>query len=285
MGRGCDCSTTREPGWRNAMGFLRRLIVCSGAAVCVVVLIGIVGCAQKNQSSEDPVTVMAASSLVDVLPPIVQRTEREQGVQIRLVFAASSTLARQIEAGVPADVFFSADERWLDYLAQRGLVDADATAVPIGNRLVLIAPADAASIASAVEVSVERAIAGVPPSTRIVIGDPAHVPAGRYARAALQALGLWETLSGRLAYADNARAALALVARGEAALGVVYATDVALSDDVRVVSAIPSAPAHPVRYAVGLTNRNASGRTRAVFDALIDDASRRAFGAAGFELL
>ena len=173
-----------------------------------------------------------------------------------LVFAASSTLARQIEQGAPADLFLSADEQWMDYAEQRGLILPETRRAVLGNALVLIAPAD--SRAGPVTLTPGAELAKLlGDDGRLAVGDPAHVPAGIYAAAALTSLGLWQALAPRLARAENVRAALLLVERGEAPLGIVYATDAAASRRVRVLGTFPADSHPPISYPFALTQRGA----------------------------
>jgi molybdate transport system substrate-binding protein len=206
-------------------------------------------------------TVFAAVSLTDALRAVAQQWQGAGNPAPRLSFAASSALARHIEQGAPADLFLSADEPWMDYLQQRNLV-ANATRIsPLANALVLVAPADA----PVREVALARgsdlaALLGA--NGRLAVGDPAHVPAGRYARAALEWLGQWSALQPRLARADNVRAALLLVERGEAPLGIVYATDAAASRGVRVLATFPAGSHPAISYPFAITRR-AEGNAQA----------------------
>ena len=188
------------------------------------------------------VTIFAAISLQDAL-----RAMARPGW--RLSLAASSALARQMEQGAPADIFLSADEAWMDWAAERRLVVPESRVTPLGNALVLVAGM------GATPVSIEAL-----PSTagRIAVGDPAHVPAGRYAAEALGRLGLLAALSPRFARADNVRAALLLVERGEAPYAIVYATDARAAPSLRVIATFPAGTHTPVRYAFALTPRGAA---------------------------
>jgi molybdate transport system substrate-binding protein len=161
---------------------------------------------------------------------------------IRLSLAGSSTLARQIEAGAPADLYFSADLQWMDYLQKKGLI-ADSTRIDLlGNSLAFIAPKGEA-------LAVDLLSAGPPHfSGRLALGDPAHVPAGRYARQALENLGWWNSLSQRLAPAPDVRAALAYVERGQCSLGLVYATDARISERVKTIAILPDSLHQPIVY-------------------------------------
>jgi len=207
-------------------------------------------------------TVFAAASLTDAMNEAGQEFQRSQGITVRFSFASSSTLARQIEAGAPAGVVALASDDWVDYLATRDGIQADTRTHAIGNRLVLIAPTDNAEPLSDPPTADEfTAILGL--AGRLAMGDPAHVPAGIYARQALEHLGLWQAVADRLAPTDNVRAALALVARGEAALGVVYATDAAIAPDVRVLSTLPGTSHAPITYPFAITRDGDSAEARA----------------------
>jgi molybdate transport system substrate-binding protein len=201
-------------------------------------------------ADEDGVTVFAAASLTDVMQEVAGAYAASGAVAPRLSFAASSVLARQIEAGAKADVFFSADQEWMDYLASRALIRADTRRDVLSNRLVLIAPAD-----SATRLTIARGFAlGAALGTgRLATGDPDFVPVGRYARAALMTLGVWGEVADRLVRTENVRVALAYVARGEAPLGIVYATDARAEPGVRVVDTFPPGTHQSITYPVAAT--------------------------------
>ena len=211
--------------------------------------------ARQARAEPGALTVFAAASLTDVFKALGEQWQAGGKGTVRFSFAASSTLARQIEQGAPADIFASADEQWMDYLQQRHLIiDASRTS-PIGNALVLVAP-----VASATPVALDRGtdlakLLG--PEGRLATGDPAHVPAGIYARQALTWMGQWDTIAPRLARADSVRSALLLVERGEAPFGIVYATDAAVAPGVRVVGTFPAASHPPVTYPFALVRREA----------------------------
>jgi len=190
-------------------------------------------------------TVFAAASLTEVLQEIAEAYRAKTGVATRFSFGASSALAKQIEAGAPADAFVSADVEWMDYLANHGSVDLKTRRNVAGNELVLIAPAG-----SGVKLAITKdfPLASALGKGRLAIADPASVPAGRYARAALTALGVWAQVEPHLAPAENVRAALALVSRGEAPLGIVYRTDAAVDPKVKVVAAFPADSYPPIVY-------------------------------------
>lgn len=194
-----------------------------------------------SRAAAAPVTVFAAASLTDALSRIARRFGASGGM-LRPVFGASATLARQIEQGAAADIFASADVEWMDYLDERGLIERASRRNVLSNRLVLIAPADSTTglrIAPGFALRTALEERG-----RLALADPDFVPAGRYARAALESLGIWDTVNERLARAENVRAALALVARGEAPLGIVYETDSRAEPRVRILGIFPD-DSHP----------------------------------------
>jgi molybdate transport system substrate-binding protein len=198
-------------------------------------------------AEDDPetITVFAAVSLTDVLQEIGAAFRADAGVAVRFSFAASSALARQVESGASAHAFVSADAEWMDDLTARGLVDAGTRRDVAGNELVLIAPADSpVELTIAPGLALTEALGG----GRLAVAEPETEPAGRYARAALTTLGAWEAVRSRLAPAENVRAALALVARGEAPLGVVYRTDARVEPRVRVVDSFPAGTYPPIAY-------------------------------------
>ena len=196
-------------------------------------------------AAAETVRVFAAASTADALADIARRYEARTGDKVVTVFAASSLLARQIEAGAPADVFVSANRGWIDYLADRALIDGRRLRVVAGNTLVLVAPAgDGATVA----IGPGFALAARLGEHRLALADPAHVPAGIYARQALERLGVWSALADRIAVAGDARAALALVERGEAPFGIVYGSDAAATRRVQVVGTFPEDSHDPIVY-------------------------------------
>ena len=196
-----------------------------------------------------PLVVFAASSLTDALQELADDYGQSGGGVVKLSFAASSALARQIENGAPADLFFSADIEWMDYLASRQLIQPDSRHDVLGNSLVLIAPA-ASTLNLRIEPHFE--LAAALGKSRLATGDPESVPVGRYARAALTALGVWNAVSGRIVGAENVRAALAFVDRGEAPLGIVYKTDALIDKGVRIVDEFPADTHSPITYPMAL---------------------------------
>jgi len=202
-------------------------------------------------------TVFAAASLKEALDEAVRRFDADTGHRTAVSYAASSALARQIEHGAPADLFLSADMEWMDYLTARKLIDANSRVELLSNRLVLVSPAGS---------DIKVAIApGFPlgkllGTNRLAMADPDHVPAGKYARAALEALVAWAGVSEKVARTENVRAALALVARRETPLGIVYRTDALAERRVRIVAEFPASSHIRIAYPAALT---ASSRSRA----------------------
>jgi len=200
-----------------------------------------------------PVTVFAAASLKNALDEVGAEYARAGG-QARFSYAASSAIARQIEQGAPADVYVSADSDWMDYLAQRRLIVASSRRDLLTNRLALIAPADSKL---ALKIGRGMPIAAALGAGRLAVAGP-EVPAGKYAKAALTALGVWPSVSGKLAQAENVRLALQYVARGESPLGIVYDTDAVVERRVRIVGLFPTGTHPPIVYpaAIVASSRN-----------------------------
>lgn len=212
----------------------------------------------RAQEAQGP-TVFAAASLTDAMRALGEAWRAKGHPVPRFSFAASSALARQMEQGAPADIFASADEPWMDYVQQRDLIINETRVSPLANSLVLIAPADSPRTPVTLARDTDLlALAGA--DGRIATGDPSNVPVGKYAQAALTWMGQWDKVSPRLARADNVRSALLLVERGEAPLGIVYATDAAASKGVKVIGTFP-AEAHPaVTYPFAITRRAAGSK-------------------------
>lgn len=226
------------------------------------------------------VTVFAAASLTDAMTDVSAAWRRAGHAPLRLTFASSSTLARQIEQGAPASLFASADQQWMDYLAQRGLVAADSRRDLLANSLVLVVPRDRArqvAIGPGLDLA---ALLG--PGGRLATGDPAHVPAGIYARQALTALGLWPQAEPHLARAEDVRGALLLVERGEAPAGIVYATDAAASAGVAVAGTFPEGTHDPITYPFAVTRDGDTPEARALLLFLAGPEARAIFERRGF---
>lgn len=233
--------------------------------------------------AESPgITVFAAASLTNALQDLGAAYTARTGVTVRFSFASSSAVARQIEAGAPADLFVSADTEWMDYLEERGLIDSASRKNLLTNRLVLIAPAD---LTIRFEIGPGFPIAAaLGKDGRLALGDPAFVPAGRYAEAALRTLGVWDSLAGRLLPAENVRSALAFVARGEAPLGIVYRSDVAVEPRVRIVGPFPADSHPPIVYPVALV-KDGNRQAQAFLGFLTEDGAKAVFDKYGFTTL
>ncbi len=204
-----------------------------------------------------PVTVFAAASLQESLTAAGAAWTAQGGAPVRFSFGASSAMARQIDQGAPADVILTADEEWMDWLAGRSLIVPASRRRLLSNQLVLIAPAGSkVSLKIAPGFALEKALGG----GRLALADPTAVPAGKYTKASLTRLGVWDSVSDQLLPAENVRAALAYVARGEAPLGVVYATDAKAEPKARVVGVFPEASHPPIVYpgAVTAASRNSA---------------------------
>ena len=249
--------------------FLRRLVLTT------ILLAAPPAIAQPRD-----LTVFAAASLKNALDVAAAKWTADTAKMVRLSYAASPALARQIEAGAPADIFMSADLDWMAYLAGRNLIKPATRADLLGNRLVLIASRDLST-------SFSIAPGGQLPlgDSRLAVANVEAVPAGKYAKAALQKLGMWEGVAGRLAQAENVRAALLLVARGEARLGIVYQTDAKSDDKVRILDSFP-ADSHPaIVYPVAVTASSTNPDAQAFVLFLRSPAARPLFEKQGFTVL
>ncbi|MBI1179741.1 MAG: molybdate ABC transporter substrate-binding protein [Alphaproteobacteria bacterium] len=215
-------------------------------ALSLALLAGSGAFASPVRAQSQGLTVFAAASLTNALQDIGERYTKETGVPVRFSFASSSAVARQIEAGAPADVFVSADTEWADYLEKRGLLKDGTRRKIVANTLVLVAPGDStAQVSLKPGVNLAKLLG---PDGKLATGDPDFVPAGRYAKAALQSLGAWQSIESRVLRASNVRTALAFVARGEAPLGIVYGSDVVVENRVRIVGTFPTDSHPPIEY-------------------------------------
>ncbi|APO94942.1 molybdate ABC transporter substrate-binding protein [Xanthomonas vesicatoria] len=229
-----------------------------------------------------PVTVFAAASLKESMDEAAAAYQKASGTSVRVSYAASSALARQIEQGAPADVFFSADLEWMDYLQQRGLVVPAQRRNLLGNTLVLIAPA-----ASKVRLDPRTpgAIAeALGENGRLAVGQTSSVPAGKYAAASLRKLGQWDGLSNRLAESESVRAALMLVSRGEAPLGIVYGSDARAEPKVRVVATFPADSHDAIVYPVAVLKNSSAPEATKFVQWLSSKQAKAIFLRRGFSL-
>jgi molybdate transport system substrate-binding protein len=232
----------------------------------------------RSNERKPELLVFAAASLTNVLGEIARRYENSSGVPVKLSFAASSVLARQIEAGSKADVFVSADQEWMDYLQARNLIGKTSRRNVAGNRLVLIAPADSKLVLEIAPAFKLREALG---NGRLSTGDPDTVPVGRYARSALRTLGVWDEIQDRLVRADNVRSAMVFVARGEVPLGIVYATDAAVDPKVRVIDTFPADTHAPITYPAASV-RGAHAESAAFLEFLGSEPARVTWRRFGF---
>ncbi|WP_419908537.1 molybdate ABC transporter substrate-binding protein [Hoeflea sp.] len=221
----------------------------------------------------DRTLVFAAASMKEAVEAVARAFREETGKQVVVAVASSGTLARQIEAGAPADIFIAANPEWMDYLEARKLIDGDSRMNIAGNRLVVVAQGEDASVADDPEQMLR--------SGRFAMGDPAHVPAGVYTREALTGLGLWEDLRPNAAFGENVRVAMALAARGDVAFAVVYGSDSLLNDDVTITYTFPAESHAPIVYPAALTG-SAGDDARAFFSYLGEQAADGALTPFGF---
>ncbi len=251
---------------------LRRRFTAWAVALCLLPWVA------SGAAAPDTVTVFAAASLTDVMQELGTAYTKETGTKIEFSFAATSTLARQVESGAHADVFFSADQEWMDYLDQRSLIQQPTRRNMLGNRLALVAPAD-----SKIQLQIKSGfpLLAALNGGRLATGDPDSVPVGRYARSALISLGVWNDVADHLVRADNVRTALAFVARGEVPLGIVYETDARIDKKVRVVDLFPESSHLPISYPIALTS-TANAKAAPFVEFLRGPAGAAAFEKYGF---
>ncbi|MER8393199.1 molybdate ABC transporter substrate-binding protein [Mesorhizobium sp. M1340] len=232
--------------------------------------------------ADDKVVVFAAASLKEGLDAVNKACEADVGEVATISYAASSALARQIESGAPADVFVSADLDWMKYLSDRKLTKPETEVKLLGNQIVLVAPRD-----SKVETRIEKgfALAGLVGGGKLAMGDVKAVPAGKYGKAALESLGVWSSVEGKVAQAENVRAALKLVSTGEAALGIVYATDAHAEPGVKVVGTFPAGTHPPIIYPVAQLADSKGKDTPAFLKCLQSAKAGELFKGQGFTVL
>jgi molybdate transport system substrate-binding protein len=254
-----------------------RIVVAS-----VFVALVAIATAAPARAQQDAVTVFAAASLQDVLKDLAKNFTARTQIEVRFSFAASSAMVRQIEQGAPADLFASADADWMDYAQAKSLVQPSTRVDLLGNRLVVIAPADAAPAGFVLN---ERGFLRALGTSRLATGEVKAVPVGRYAKAALEKLGLWSAIEPRLAQTESVRAALLLVARGEAALGIVYATDARVEPRVKVVAEFPADSYPPIVYPFALTAGARGDGPAALMAFLRGPEARKTFESYGFAML
>jgi len=219
--------------------------------LALIVLLILPGLSLPASAQDKTITVFAAASMKNALDDVNAAFTKQTGIKVTASYAASSALMKQIEQGAPADVFVSADLEWMDYGAQKKLIKDDTRVSLLGNRLVLIAPKD--SRVDVGTITSRTDLARLAGGGRITTGDVKSVPVGKYAKAALETLGAWQAAEPKMAMAENVRAALVLVARGEASLGIVYETDAKVEPNVKIVGAFPADSHPPIVYPAALT--------------------------------
>nr|WP_208111510.1 molybdate ABC transporter substrate-binding protein [Enterovirga rhinocerotis] len=235
----------------------------------------------QAQNAQGP-TVFAAASLKNALEEITAAWAKDSKPPVKVSLAASNTLAKQIEQGAPADLFFSADLDWMDYVAGKGLVRPESRVNLLANAIVLIAPKDSTAT---VKVGPGMDLTGILGQGRLAMGNVDAVPAGKYGKAALEKLGAWAGVKDKVAQADSVRAALLLVSRGEAPLGIVYATDAAADPNVKVIGTFPEGSHPPIVYPVAVLKDAKSEASAAFLDYLRGPVAGAAFRKQGFTIL
>jgi molybdate transport system substrate-binding protein len=232
--------------------------------------------------AQENVTVFAAASLKNALDNINTAWQADGGKQATVSYASSSALAKQIEEGAPADVFISADLDWMKYLSDKNLIKTDTEVKLLGNRIVLVAPEDSKD---EITIAPNFDLAGLLGDGRLAMGDVKAVPAGKYGKASLEKLGVWASVEGKVAQAENVRAALKLVSTGEAPLGIVYQTDAVAEPGVKVVGIFPEDSHDPIIYPVGATADSKNADAAEFVTYLQSAKAKELFEAQGFTVL
>lgn len=262
-----------------------RRTVLSAVACCVAASAVFAqerpGSAQQaaSNSAGKTVVVFAAASLKTALDAIGTAWTAASGIKVTFAYAGSGALVKQIENGAPADVFVSADLKWMDYAQQRKLVQPTSRRSLIGNALVLVAPREAVVD---LKIGKDFPLAAAIGDGKLAMGDPRSVPAGGYGQAALTSLGVWDAVRPKIAGAESVRAALAFVARGEARFGIVYRSDAASEPKVKIVDTFPANSHPPIVYPAALTSSSDNPAAIAVLNFLASPVAARIFAAEGF---
>ena len=237
----------------------------------------------SGSTRDRPIIVYAAASLAGALDSVVDAFESEFGIDVTVSYAGTPALARQIEQGAPANIFISADSEWMSYVVQRGLVDEADRVDLLGNELVLVAPSPADQVPSAEIVSTIRE--GVGPDRMLSMANADAVPAGRYGKAALTALGIWDEVAPYVVQTDSVRTALVFVARAEAAFGIVYATDGRANPDVSVLATFDETLHSPIVYPAAIVTGADTPEVGVFFSFLQSSAAATIFVDFGFTSL
>ena len=265
------------------MASIRRMLHLPAALLVVLTGLGLDAFIGSGAVAETDVVVFAAASTTNAVIEIGELHAARNPVRIIPSFASSSTLAKQIESGAPADVYLSANKKWMDYLEEKHLLSQGSRFDLLSNRIVLIVPKD--SSLKRIDVAPGFSlIAALGKDGRLSMGDPDHVPAGMYGKKALENLGTWDQVKNRLAPMRDVRAALVLVERGEAPLGLVYATDAAISRKVRVVGTFPADSHPPIVYPVAAVSGGKGSEARQFLDFLRSPEARAVFEKYGFSV-
>ena len=255
-------------------GLTRRALAVAALLLPLALIISIPGQAQTT------ITVFAAASLTDTMKAIADAYKAKTGTTVTLSFGGSNTLAQQIDQGASADIFMSADPQWMDFLARNSRIADGTRHNLLGNRLVLIGGSDAKPVTIAPKFDLAAALGG----GRLAMADPNAVPAGIYGKAALTSLGVWDSVADKIASADNVRAAMQFVSRGEAPYGIVYETDSKVDPGVHIVAAFPENSHPPIIYPIALT-RTAAPAAGDFLGYLSGPESKAIFEKAGFTVL
>jgi len=226
--------------------------------------------------ASERVMIFAAASTTDAVGEAAAMFKKQTGIEIVASFAGSAVIAKQVVAGAPADIFLSANIRWMDYAEENSGIVPQSRRNLLSNRLVLIAPKDGKTIAL-------ETLPTDLDDNRLAIGDPDHVPAGIYGKKALEALNLWDSVKGKLARMANVRSALTLVERGEAAAGIVYQTDAPIAQQTKIVATFPAESHPPILYPIALTPAGANNPAAQKFlHFLTGEQARAIFARYGF---
>ena len=263
------------------MGILRRSLIRATLAAVIGSVVATIGLSAPA-FAQDKVTIFAAASMKNALDAANAEWAKETSNEATVSYAASSALAKQIEAGAPADIFISADLAWMDYVAGKKLIRQETRTDLLGNRLVLVAPADKAQ---PVEIKQGFDLAKLVGDGKLAMGAVDSVPAGKYGKSALEKLGVWSSVEGKVAGAESVRAALVLVSRGEAPYGIVYQTDAAADQGVKIVGTFPQDSHEPIIYPVAILSESKSPAAAAYLEFLTSAKAALFFEKQGFTIL
>lgn len=253
------------------------------AAIAVALFLAFSILLLPARADSEPVLVFAAASMKNALDEAAKKWTEKSKIKVKSSYAASSALAKQIEAGAPADIFISADLDWMNYVEGKKLIKAGTRSNLLGNSIVLVANKDWNK--GDVKIANGFPLAKLLGDGRLSMADTATVPAGKYGKEALEKLGVWNSVSGKLAQAENVRAALALVGRGEAPLGVVYKSDAAADPNVKVVGVFPDDSHKPIVYPAALTETSKNAKASEFLQYLASPEAKTIFEKHGFTVL